>query len=243
MVSIYIGNHFTVSRELIRKIVEKRIQDEQIDLFMLNEPLAFIGNNDTPRIFKEITDDYKLEYKFGSSFSGQIKAIDFKMDNIVINKSLYIDLILYIQKQLSDKEILIDFKDIPIDDSETFNMISNGSSVGLAFLEIQSKDSMKNISNFQEFSIRFPNYCSKRQLHLTYWLAYLKTHYPVEFLSSLVFLSFGRYRTLLDVVQELGNLLCSSEIRKEMVEHFKNNKGFHYPGKYVVLRKKHCGGK
>ncbi len=234
--NIHLGSHFTVSNDLLRSIVEAVTNKPSMDLFLFKRLIAFGGETESVTEIDIFKDSYKIEFKFESSFSHLLKATTFEDQNVIIYRNIFVDLIIYTQKLLEDRGITIDIKAIPFDDPATYITIANSSHLGLGFLELHSIDDTKGISNFESFSSHFPNYTRKHALHLTYWLSYLKTHYPVEFLSSYLFLSYGHLPGLLDTVKELGNTICSEDIRKELLEHHRRVKGFFYPGRFVIWR-------
>lgn len=237
MIHIHTGNHFTIKPALMDSIVQKLSKAKHLDLFLLIKPLVFRDTDNKPQIYTDMMADYKLDYKFGSSFSGRLKSTAYREKNILICKSLFVDLLLYIQKQLSDKGMVIKIEEIPFDDPATYQTLSQGCFTGLDFLELKSGMKRSNISNFADFSACYPDYNQKHTLHFTYWLAYLKSHHPIEFLTSYVYLSFTHYPGLLHVVQELREELCANENSYELAPQYRNIKGFFYPGKYVTWRK------
>lgn len=236
MKRMYLGNHFTVPDDQIPHLANLMVDMNLKDVILLDQPLGVVVGQSAVVLLNEHLPGYRIKFKFGSSFDNQWGATSLEHRGLMLYRSILIDILIYSMKLLADRQIQLQVAIIPHDDIETLEAISDGLALGPGlptFKPMPQKQGVTFDSLFTEHSESIGSH----QLHIVYWLAYIKIHYPIEFCAALAFLSSCYLPGFLEVAKELESLICSSSQRDRLERPLIKGNGFLYPGSSILFRK------
>jgi len=179
--------------EQIEKYIEKVI-DLHIPLPIALNPteanIIFSGELLSELIPVNLTDSNILVSQLASESINELGIIRFEL-----RKNTSLDIVNDAINSIKQDEEGFNLKGIPLSNEETFNLLSNGNTNGVPFLHnIKIKTELKNKrprDYNQLLNIFIPLFDGKlsnteiiRSTQISYYLSYIKAHYPAEFYAS-----------------------------------------------------------
>ncbi|MFC1481602.1 hypothetical protein ACFL6E_05095 [Candidatus Neomarinimicrobiota bacterium] len=196
--NFYVGNHFTIPRQQLFALAESVKEHAPVEVLLLQQPLIFDKFSQQLALELPLQTEFDIEFKFDSSFEDIVRFADMEHEGVHLYHSVDIDLLLYTQKLLADREIILDYRELDFEYS-------------------------------QVPSVNSP--------YLSYILEYLESHYPTEFQTAKVFLSYSHLPTAMAETDKLLNNLKSKEHARTKPASSLSKGEFLYPGVTVFIQK------